>query len=191
MDDTLSISEVSELLGTTEKTVRNYIKRGFLNPEKWNGMWRISKLEALEIYGKKSGKIESPNKASLLSEIKVSQGEYLEQMIGLGKMQAYETLLKDQKEELLKAADRIIQLEASSASGWTEARSAQNRCESLSKDVADMRRQQSTVSEELAWVRRQIERVVVLLEEQLDVSRKMRLKMRLLEDQLHTSSLSV
>jgi len=189
MNDTLSITEVSEMLKITDKTVRNYIKRGFLNPEKWNGMWRISRQEVLEIYKKKNGNNKVLDKSSAVPGIEVPQGEYLEQMIGLGKLQAYERLLGEQKEELLKAMDRIIQLEASSAAGWTEARSAQSQCESLRKDIAEMRRNQSTISEELAWVRRENERVVRQLEDQIALDKKRCLRIKTLEDQLHASSL--
>lgn len=191
MSETLSISEVSDFLKITEKTVRNYIKRGFFKPEKWNGMWRISKDEVLEVYKKKNGNKELQDKTSVVSGFEMSKGEYLEQMIDLGKLKAYGELLKEQKDELLKAADRIIQLEASSASGWTEARSAQNRCDSLGKDMVQMRKQLNDLGEELAWVRRENERLVRQFESQLDLNQKMCSKIRSLEDQLHSSSLFV
>ena len=191
MDETLSISDVSVLLKITEKTVRNYIKKGFFKPEKWNGMWRISKFEVLEIYKKKNGNKGLLEKVSVAPNIEMPKSEYFDHMIELGKLKAYETLLKEQKEELLKATDRMIQLEASSASGWTEARFAQSRCELLEKELDQMQKQQRDVSEELVWVRRENERVMGQLEEQLELNRKMHLKIKSLEDQLHASSLYV
>ncbi len=190
MDDTLSISEASEFLGLTDKTIRNYIKRGFFKPQKWNGMWRISRKEVLEIYGKKNGKKEVLDEASFLPGIEVSRIDYLEQMVEFGKLQAYEELLNEQKTELLKATDRIIQLEASSAAGWTEARLAQGQCEVLKKEIAEIRQRESTVQEELDWVRRENDRVLKQLEEQLSLDKKRCLRIRALEEQLHLASLS-
>ena len=47
------ISEAAEILKVTDKTIRNYINKGFLKPEKWNGSWRISHTEISEIFWKK------------------------------------------------------------------------------------------------------------------------------------------
>jgi DNA-binding transcriptional MerR regulator len=189
MAETVSISEAASLLHVTEKTIRNYIKRGFFEPEKWNGMWQIRKSDIVEISKKKNIKVDSRLEFNAHGEIGLSKNEYSVQMIGLGKLHAYEGLLKEQKEELAKLTERTIQLEASSAAGWTEARSAQAQCESLKLVVDQLKRAESTTKEELVWLRREKDRLAESLSAQIEVSRKQLLRMRELEDQLHIESL--
>ena len=35
--ESYGILEAAKILKVTDKTIRNYINRGFFNPEKWNG----------------------------------------------------------------------------------------------------------------------------------------------------------
>ncbi|MDP6037739.1 MAG: helix-turn-helix domain-containing protein, partial [Candidatus Latescibacteria bacterium] len=119
------ISEAAEILKVTDKTIRNYINKGFLKPEKWNGSWRISHTEISEIFWKKFGKkldqdggigIETQN------QIIVEKTEYEDQQRDLGKLSALELNEKTLRANIQELNERNAQLEASAASGWTEAR---------------------------------------------------------------------
>ncbi|MBT3604392.1 MAG: helix-turn-helix domain-containing protein [Candidatus Latescibacteria bacterium] len=187
--ETVSISEAARMLEVTDKTIRNYIKRGFFVPKKWNGMWQISKKEVREIYRKKTG-LHLEGATGVVSSIGVSKDEYSEQMIGLGKVQAYEVHLKDQKDEIEKLNTRIVQLEASSASGWTEARSGQLQIQGLVDEVTNLRDKERAQSEELAWLRREKDLLARQSLDQEIASRKLVLKLKGLEDQLHLLAIS-
>jgi hypothetical protein len=195
MNKTVSIREAATLLQVTDKTIRNYIKRGFLHPEKWNGMWQIGRDDVLEIYEKKnrtSGSetdlMPDPTPGST-GEIRLSIKEYSAQMIDLGKLHVYEGIIKEQNDELDRRHERLSQLEASSAAGWTEARTAQTRCESL-KQLADQSALAEGQSKEaLLWLQREKDRVDNQLRDQVEVNRTLLLRIRELEDQLHVKSL--
>ena len=55
-DHDYGILEAAKILQVTDKTIRNYINRGFLKPDKWNGSWRISYTEISGLFWKKFGK---------------------------------------------------------------------------------------------------------------------------------------
>lgn len=187
MANTVSISEAAKMLEVTEKTIRNYIKRGLVSPEKWNGMWQISTREIKEIYSKKNGTNRIDNVLEDLA-IGVSKDEYSEQMIGLGKLQAYENHLADQKSEIEKLNTRIVQLEASSASGWTEARAAQQRNQEMADEISELQEKDIVQREELAWLRREKDGLGKQLEKEEKRNRKLVQKVKALEDQLHLQS---
>ena len=158
-------------------------------------MWQIGRDDVLEIYEKKnrtSGSetdlMPDPTPGST-GEIRLSIKEYSAQMIDLGKLHVYEGIIKEQNDELDRRHERLSQLEASSAAGWTEARTAQTRCESL-KQLADQSALAEGQSKEaLLWLQREKDRVDNQLRDQVEVNRTLLLRIRELEDQLHVKSL--
>ncbi|MBC8458167.1 MAG: helix-turn-helix domain-containing protein [Deltaproteobacteria bacterium] len=74
MDRTLSISEAARMLGVSEKTIRNRIKRNEIIAELVNGKYAIKEHDLLNsMNGKKGGNVSN---LSLVEQIK-SENEYL------------------------------------------------------------------------------------------------------------------
>ena len=158
----LTIEQAANLLKVTTKTVRNYIDREYLKAGKWNGAWRIPKGNILEIYRKKYGKTLEPERLEGLrneSLVQLDRDDYdlLQQRVG--KLDAVERTLAERTAEVKAMNERLAQLEASSASGWTEARKYKD-------DVEDMRERLRTAEkarEEAAlsahWLRKELNRL--------------------------------
>ena len=158
----LTIEQAANLLKVTTKTVRNYIDREYLKAGKWNGAWRIPKGNILEIYRKKYGKTLEPERLEGLrneSLVQLDRDDYdlLQQRVG--KLDAVERTLAERTAEVKAMNERQAQLEASSASGWTEARKYKD-------DVEDMRERLRTAEkarEEAAlsahWLRKELNRL--------------------------------
>ena len=158
----LTIEQAANLLKVTTKTVRNYIDREYLKAGKWNGAWRIPKENILEIYRKKYGKTLEPERLEGLrneSLVQLDRDDYdlLQQRVG--KLDAVERTLAERTAEVKAMNERLAQLEASSASGWTEARKYKD-------DVEDMRERLRTAEkarEEAAlsahWLRKELNRL--------------------------------
>lgn len=184
MSRTISISEASEMLHVTEKTIRNYIKRGFLTQSKWNGLVQVPEHQVVEINRKKNGIRKSDLSKSQADEIQVSKSELSQYMLRAGKLEAFEALVIQQQEEIRKLSERVIQLEASSASGWSEARSVQGRCEKLDNELSARKQTDQQLREELGWLRREKEKIEGAYSESLVREREMRGKIKELEDRL-------
>ena len=158
----LTIEQAANLLKVTTKTVRNYIDREYLKAGKWNGAWRIPMENILEIYRKKYGKTLEPERLEGLrneSLVQLDRDDYdlLQQRVG--KLDAVERTLAERTAEVKAMNERLAQLEASSASGWTEARKYKD-------DVEDMRERLRTAEkarEEAAlsahWLRKELNRL--------------------------------
>lgn len=74
MDRTLSISEAAKLLGVSEKTIRNRIKRGEIIAELVNGKYAIKESDLLDMQnGNQGGNVST---LSLIEQLK-SENEYL------------------------------------------------------------------------------------------------------------------
>ena len=130
--ESYGISEAAKILKVTDKTIRNYINRGFLKPEKWNGAWRISKDEIEELFRKKNGKKMRENQIDMSynsDQILLEKAEFEAQQQQLGKLAAIETVERELRAEIRSINERNAQLEASSASGWTEARALKEELE--------------------------------------------------------------
>ncbi|MCE2437810.1 MAG: helix-turn-helix domain-containing protein [Candidatus Latescibacteria bacterium] len=158
----LSIEQAAILLRVTTKTVRNYIDREYLKARKWNGAWRIPKGNILEIYRKKYGKTLEPERLEGLrneSLVQLDRDDYDLLQRRVGKLDAVERTLAERTAEVKAMNERQAQLEASSASGWTEARKYKD-------DVEDMRESLRTAEkarEEAAllahWLRKELNRL--------------------------------
>ena len=158
----LTIEQAANLLKVTTKTVRNYIDREYLKAGKWNGAWRIPKGNILEIYRKKYGKTLEPERLEGLrneSLVQLDRDDYDRLQQRVGKLDAVERTLAERTAEVKAMSERQAQLEASSASGWTEARKYKD-------DVEDMRERLRTAEkarEEAAlsahWLRKELNRL--------------------------------
>ena len=158
----LTIEQAANILKVTTKTVRNYIDREFLNAQKWNGSWRIPRGNLLEIYRKKYGKIiESENLERLQNEpyVQLQRDDYDRLQQRVGKLEAVERTLSERTIELKALSERQTQLEASSASGWTEARKYKGDVEGLRENLraSDKTREEAVLAAH--WLRKELDRL--------------------------------
>ena len=181
--NSVTIKDAAKLLHVTDKTIRNYIKRGFLKPDKWNGAWQIARGDLVGMRRKKTGK--STEEPISFSGIEVSREEYGQQMIAFGKVQAYEDLLRHQKEEISRWTDRVAQLEASGASGWAEARNARAECKSLKSQLESIEIEATRTRDALKWMQREKDGLAQNLSEECDRNRRLVEKIKDLEGQVH------
>jgi len=151
------INEAAEILQVTDKTIRNYIKRGFLNPEKWNGAWQISENEISELFWKKFGKPIDQNQSADINHVQIDKSKYEIQQQSLGKLAALEVIEKDLKAEIRNLNERNAQLEASSASGWTEARALKDELKKAQASLTQAQENDIKSRQDLEWLRREMD----------------------------------
>ena len=156
-DGHYTIPQAAKYLKVTEKTIRNYIDRALLGAEKWNGQWRIPESAIIEIYEKKFGKKRSFKFPEVDDFMRISQGEYAEQQKKLGQLEVDEGLIVELKGEIKALHERLIQLEASAASGWTEARNAKEDLKIARESLEKAVNQTHQAQEEIGWLRRELE----------------------------------
>ena len=152
------ILEAAKILKVTDKTIRNYINRGFLKPEKWNGTWRISRDEIEELFRKKYGKKMRENQIDMSynpDQIIVEKSEFEVQQQQLGKLAAIEIVERELRAEIRNLNERNAQLEASSASGWTEARALKEELEKTREELNMAKEREKQAEQEANWLRKQ------------------------------------
>jgi len=157
-----NITQTAELLQVTEKTVRNYIDRGILHAEKWNGSWRISHVNIKELFYKKYGKkIEPESTVGLATHrfVQTPKAEYDDLLRRSGRLEMAETLAGELRSEIRSLGERLAQLEGSSASGWTEARKYKEDVQKLQGDLVAARKGEQEARIEADWLRRELEQV--------------------------------
>ena len=153
----LNIKQAASALKVTDKTIRNYIEKGVLDAEKWNGAWRIQYRKIIELYYKKYGKkMEYLGPEQLQKEpvISVSQEEYDSFQQRAGRLEYAEIQVKELRAELKILNERLGQLESSSASGWTEARKNKEDLDRLRDELKDARKSEKQALLETDWLRR-------------------------------------
>ena len=158
----LTIEQAANLLKVTTKTVRNYIDREYLKAGKWNGAWRIPKGNILEIYRKKYGKTLEPERLEGLrneSLVQLDRDDYDLLQRRIGKLEAVERTLAERTAEVKAMNERQAQLEASSASGWTEARKYKDDVEDMRESLrtAEKAREEEALSAH--WLRKELNRL--------------------------------
>ena len=94
-----NIPQAAKVLKLTDKTIRNYIDRGFLTAEKWNGSWRIEKRTLMKSYWKKYG---NTMESSTLERnyVQVPLGEYDWLQRQSGQLEASERFVEGLKADL-------------------------------------------------------------------------------------------
>ncbi len=158
----LNIKQAANVLKVTDKTIRNYIEKGVLDAEKWNGAWRIQYRNIIELYYKKYGKkLEYFDPEQLQKEpvISVSQEEYDSFQQRAGRLEYAEIQVKELRAELKILNERLGQLESSSASGWTEARKNKEDLDRLRDELKDARKSEKQALLETDWLRRELDRM--------------------------------
>lgn len=188
MAQNYGISEAAEILKVTDKTIRNYINKGFLKPEKWNGSWRISHTEISEIFWKKFGKkldqdggigIETQN------QIIVEKTEYEDQQRDLGKLSALELNEKTLRANIQELNERNAQLEASAASGWTEARAIKEEVDRAREELKAEREAGNEAREDATWLRRELDQAQIRSDTQNTLIKDLRAENERLAAQLY------
>lgn len=112
-----TIQEASKFLGVTTKTIYNYIKKGILKGNKWNGVWLIEKEIIIELKDKLNRTSEVSSQRSKLDEQNregyfwVEKTHYEEMVRMAGQLQAAERLLTEYRSENLSLRDQIRGLE--------------------------------------------------------------------------------
>ena len=158
----LTIDQAANLLKVTTKTVRNYIDREYLKARKWNGAWRIPKGNILEIYRKKYGKLLDPERLEGLhneSLVQLDRGDYDQLQQRIGKLDAIERALAERTAEIRAMNERQARLEASSASGWTEARKYKDDIEGLRESLRAAEKTREDAALSAHWLRKELKRL--------------------------------
>ena len=192
--DNYGIPEAAKILKVTDKTIRNYINRGFLKPEKWNGTWRISRNEIEELFRKKFGKKigENPVEVSYNSDqILVEKSEFEAQQQKLGKLAAIEIAEKELRAEIRNANERNAQLEASAASGWTEARALKEELEKAREELNIAKEREKQAVEDANWLRRQQKEQNEITQRSAETILKLREENQRLSDLLYLQALGL
>ena len=188
------IIEAAKILKVTDKTIRNYINRGFLKPEKWNGTWRISRDEIEELFRKKFGKKMMENPIDIShnpNQILVEKSEFEAQQQQLGKLAVIETVERELRAEIRSLNDRNAQLEASSASGWTEARALKEELEKTREELNMAEERGKKAEQDANWLRRQQKEVEITAQKSAETIQKLREENQRLSDLLYQRALGL
>ncbi len=188
------ISEAAKILKVTDKTIRNYINKGFFKPEKWNGTWRISRKEIEELFRKKFGKNLGENHIDVSynpDQILVEKSEFEVQQQKLGKLAMIEIAERELRTEIRNLNERNAQLEASSASGWTEARALKEELERTREELHETKKRENQAQEDANWLRRQQKEVEISAQKSAKTIQKMREENQRLSDMLYQRALGL
>ncbi|MDE2697595.1 MAG: helix-turn-helix domain-containing protein [Gemmatimonadota bacterium] len=188
------IIEAAKILKVTDKTIRNYINRGFLKPEKWNGTWRISRDEIEELFRKKFGKKMMENQIDMShnpDQILVEKSEFEAQQQQLGKLSVIETVERELRAEIRSLNERNAQLEASSASGWTEARALKEELEKTREELNMAEEREKKAEQDANWLRRQQKEVEITAQKSAETIQKLREENQRLSDLLYQRALGL
>ena len=188
------IPEAAKILKVTDKTIRNYINKGFLNPVKWNGTWRISREEIEELFRKKHGKKMVGNPIDMShnpDQILVEKSEFESQQQQLGKLAAIETVERELRAEIRSMNERNAQLEASSASGWTEARALKEELEKTREELNLIKEREKQAEQDADWLRRQQKEVEITAQKGAETIQKLREENQRLSDLLYQRALGL
>ena len=192
--ESYGIPEAAKILKVTDKTIRNYINKGFLKPEKWNGAWRISKYEIEELFRKKFGKKMRENQIDMSynsDQILIEKAEFETQQQQLGKLAAIETVERELRADIRSINERNAQLEASSASGWTEARALKEELEKTREELRIAKERENQAQEDANWLRRQQKEVEITAQKSTETIQKLREENQRLSDLLYQRALGL
>lgn len=192
--ESCGINEAAKILKVTDKTIRNYINRGFLKPEKWNGTWRISRDEIEELFRKKFGKKIRENQIDMShnsDQILIEKSEFEAQQRQLGKLAAIETVERELRAEIRSMNERNAQLEASSASGWTEARALKEELEKTREELNMAKEREKQAEQDVNWLRKQQKEEVESTQRSAETIQKLREENKRLSDLLYQQALGL
>ena len=192
--ESYGIVEAAKILKVTDKTIRNYINRGFLKPEKWNGTWRISRDEIEELFRKKYGKNMRENEIDIShnpDQILVEKTEFEAQQQQLGKLAAIETVERELRAEIRSVNERNAQLEASSASGWTEARALKEELEKTREELNMAKEREKQAEQDANWLRKEQKEVEITAQRSAETIQKLREENKRLSDLLYQRALGL
>lgn len=192
--ESYGINEASKILKVTDKTIRNYINRGFLKPEKWNGTWRISRDEIEELFRKKFGKKLMEDQIGMShnpNQILVEKSEFEAQQQKLGKLAVIETVERELRAEIRSMNERNAQLEASSASGWTEARALKEELEKTREELNMAKEREKQAEQDVNWLRKQQKEKEITAQKSDETIQKLREENKRLSDLLYQRALGL
>lgn len=147
----LAIGAAAEILNVADKTIRNYIARGILQAEKWNGSWRIPLHSIQEVHWNRYGRpadLPDPRAAARGGsedqpdagpQVSLPRSRYDELLGEASACRALADEAERLRADVKTLHERIGRLEASSASGWTESRQYQERVKELREEIKTAR----------------------------------------------------
>lgn len=112
-----TIVQASKFLNVSTKTIHNYIKKGILRANKWNGMWFVEYGSIIEVNMKLNrNKIElqghrKPLKDPHETSFWVDKDHYEEVLKQAGQLRAAESLLIEYKSQNQQLLEKIKELE--------------------------------------------------------------------------------
>jgi chromosome segregation ATPase len=130
----VNILQAAKLLKVTTKTIYNYLDKGLITAQKWNGSWRIPKRTLIEFYQKKYGiLLESDIRENRASTLEIRREEFARLNKAVGILESIQIEKDALKSEVAILHTRVAELEASAASGWTEARKSKEELDDKSE----------------------------------------------------------
>ena len=156
----VSVPRAAELLQVSVKTVRNYLSKGILSAEMWNGSWRIDVDSIRRTYWNKFGNpmeadAEPETQTSLSDGVTLGLADYRKLLEQVSRAAALEVNVSDLERQRDRLQERVLQLEASAASGWTESRQRKEQVERITNQLATRNEEYEGLRETLQAMRRE------------------------------------
>jgi chromosome segregation ATPase len=137
---TVNIPQAAKLLKVTTKTIYNYLEKGIVDAKKWNGSWRIAHGNVMELYKKKYGISLETTAGEVDSRfIEVRPNEFARLNESVGRLEVMKSENENLRSEAMKLHERVAELEASAASGWTEARKCKEELDNSNHTQGNLR----------------------------------------------------
>ena len=124
-------------------------------------------------------------------QILVEKSEFEAQQQKLGKLAAIEIAEKELRAEIRSVNERNAQLEASSASGWTEARALKEELEKAREELNIAKEREKQAEEDANWLRRHQEEQQESTQRSAETILKLREENKRLSDLLYQRALGL
>ena len=121
----------------------------------------------------------------------MEKSEFEAQQQKLGKLAAIEIAEKELRAEIRSVNERNAQLEASSASGWTEARALKEELEKAREELNIAKEREKQAEEDANWLRRQQEEQQESTQRSAETILKLREENKRLSDLLYRQALGL
>ena len=102
-----------------------------------------------------------------------------------------ETVERELRAEIRSVNERNAQLEASSASGWTEARALKEELEKTREELHKAKEREKQVEQDANWLRRQLKEAEITTQRRAETIQKLREENQRLSDLLYQRALGI
>ena len=124
-------------------------------------------------------------------QILVEKSEFEAQQQQLGKLVAIETVERELRAEIRSLNERNAQLEASSASGWTEARALKEELEKTREELNMTKEREKQAEQDANWLRKEQKEVEITAQRSAETIQKLREENKRLSDLLYQRALGL